>query len=309
MSQAKLFFAITGSLLLISLAFLLFGWWVLIPALGGVIWQVAGHLTLPRRPKPSRPHPAHVASVASKPASTVTWQETVEAIERARPVPTNAPEIGPTFQLPQKPTWQATVEAVEAARRGDAEPIPPCSLTGHHGSPVAPPAGLDAGQVLATASWAHIDGAELVRRIDDIRASVNGGNPRDTNSLVRDCCPAKAWDWPEAKAFLERTGQRGTRLQLVEIIAHRLTRLHYLSARITQMRASANHRPYWVLQPVNDPLTPPACVEAAKVAKRHDHEIWANGGPLHCDHIYCRCAVRAFTEDELQKRHIAIDRS
>lgn len=118
MSQTKLFFAITGSLLFIAFTFLAFGWWALIPVLAGVIWQVAGLLSEPRRPKPSRPHPTHVASVASKPASTVTWQETVEAIERARAVPCDE-QLSPPQPLErvldQRP-WQERVDEMEQRR-------------------------------------------------------------------------------------------------------------------------------------------------------------------------------------------------
>lgn len=68
-----------------AFGFWAFGWWMLVPCIGGVLWALAGDkaqaIAQSNRPDP---HPSVVASQPSKPASTVTWQETVEAIERAR---------------------------------------------------------------------------------------------------------------------------------------------------------------------------------------------------------------------------------
>lgn len=276
MSRTKGFLLIAGNLALVATSFIVLGWWALIPVAVGVIWQVTGSPT-PRRQATTR---------------------------KSHPVPqTNAaPHAGSVAEPASGHTWQDTVASIEAARRGDAEPIPQCSLTGHHGAPIAPPAGLDAEQVLATARWAHIDGAELVRRINDIRASIDRGNPRDTNSLLRECCPASAWEWPEATAFLERTGQRGTRLQLIELVAHRLIMRHNMLQRLSQMRRQVASRPYWSITPVEDPLTPADCIQEGTTVRRYDDPFWRASGPLNCDRVFCRCRVRNFTADEAAKR-------
>lgn len=267
MSRTRLLVLVTGNVLLVSMSFLVLGWWALIPVAIGVIWQLAG--SPPTRRQAPRTHITQPAGSAVEPAPTRTWQDTVASIE--------------------------------AARRGDAEPIPPCSLNGYHSSPVVPPAGLDAEQVLATASWAHIDGAELVRRIDDIRASIDRGNPHDTNRLVRECCPAEAWDWPEATAFLTHTGKRGTRLQLVDLVAHRLTMRHHLLQRLGQMRLQVASRPHWSLTPVPDPLTPADCIDEGATIRRHDDPFWSHSGPEHCDRVFCRCRIRSYSDSELER--------
>lgn len=69
-----------------AFGFWVFGWWMLVPCIAGALWSIAGHMAqAAAQPQRTDPHPSHVASQPSKPASTVTWQETVEAIERARP--------------------------------------------------------------------------------------------------------------------------------------------------------------------------------------------------------------------------------
>jgi hypothetical protein len=87
MNQLKIFIGLCMCAVAIAFGFLLVGWWMLIPFAGGALWAIAGERArASARAKPSKPHPSCVASQPSKPASTVTWQETVEAIERARPV-------------------------------------------------------------------------------------------------------------------------------------------------------------------------------------------------------------------------------
>jgi hypothetical protein len=92
MAQLKIFIGLCMFAVAIALGFLLIGWWMLIPMAGGVLWAVAGEMAGKSvKAKPPKPHPSSIASQPSKPASTVTWQETVEAIERARPVKANEP--------------------------------------------------------------------------------------------------------------------------------------------------------------------------------------------------------------------------
>lgn len=84
MEQMKAFVAIVAGAVCLVLAFMLFGWWLLVPAGLGIAWELAGR-QVAKRPSTRATDPRCVASQLSKPASTVTWQETVEAIERARP--------------------------------------------------------------------------------------------------------------------------------------------------------------------------------------------------------------------------------
>jgi hypothetical protein len=84
MQQLKVFIGLVLGLLCIGLGFLVVGWWMLLPIVVGVLWNIAGDVSGKRLAKPAVPHPTSVASAPSKPASTVTWQETVERIERER---------------------------------------------------------------------------------------------------------------------------------------------------------------------------------------------------------------------------------
>lgn len=84
MNQLKTFASIVFVLLAVGLGFVLAGWWMLVPIVLGVLWQVAGLMS--QRPGASQHthDPRYRSSTPSKPASTQTWQETVEAIERSR---------------------------------------------------------------------------------------------------------------------------------------------------------------------------------------------------------------------------------
>lgn len=83
--QIKAFVGIVFGGLCIALGFAFFGWWILLPMALGVAWQLAGQVSTSKvRPAQQSPHTNAVASTPSKPASTVTWQETVERIERQR---------------------------------------------------------------------------------------------------------------------------------------------------------------------------------------------------------------------------------
>lgn len=83
MAHTKNFLMLCGVLLCVIVGFFIFGWWILVPAVGGLLWELA-RPRMQAQPKPTQPHPACVSQIPSKPASTVTWQETVAAIERAR---------------------------------------------------------------------------------------------------------------------------------------------------------------------------------------------------------------------------------
>lgn len=82
--QFKAFVVITFGGLCFVLGFLIVGWWMLVPVALGAAWQLAGQVSTAKRKQTQAPHPSHVASTPSKPASTATWQQTVEAIERGR---------------------------------------------------------------------------------------------------------------------------------------------------------------------------------------------------------------------------------
>ena len=82
--QFKAFVVITFGGLCFVLGFLIVGWWMLLPVALGAAWQLAGQVSAAKSKQTQAPHPSHVASAPSKPASTATWQQTVEAIERGR---------------------------------------------------------------------------------------------------------------------------------------------------------------------------------------------------------------------------------
>lgn len=83
--QIKAFVGIVLGGLCIALGFMFFGWWILLPMALGVSWQLAGQISASKvKPAQQPRHPNAIASTPSKPASTVTWQQTVEAIERSR---------------------------------------------------------------------------------------------------------------------------------------------------------------------------------------------------------------------------------
>lgn len=86
MAQFKIFAGMCMFAVATAFGFWVFGWWMLVPCIGGVLWNIAGNKAQSAaQALRTESHPSHVASQPSKPASTVTWQETVEAIERARP--------------------------------------------------------------------------------------------------------------------------------------------------------------------------------------------------------------------------------
>lgn len=80
MQQLKIFIGLCICAIGVGLGIMAAGWWMLVPLVGGALWAIAGDKAKAK----AKPHPSFVASQPSKPASTATWQETVEAIERAR---------------------------------------------------------------------------------------------------------------------------------------------------------------------------------------------------------------------------------
>lgn len=82
--QIKAFVVIVFGGLCFVLGFLIVGWWMLAPLALGIAWQIAGQASTPKRKQVQAPHPSCIASVPSKPTSTMTWQETVERIELER---------------------------------------------------------------------------------------------------------------------------------------------------------------------------------------------------------------------------------
>ncbi len=82
LEQLKTFAGLVLAVICVCIGFMAVGWWMLVPAVAGALWTLAGSIS---REKSGAPSPASaVASSTSKPASTTTWQETVEAIERSR---------------------------------------------------------------------------------------------------------------------------------------------------------------------------------------------------------------------------------
>lgn len=82
--QFKTFVVIVFGGLCFVIGFLAVGWWMLVPVALGAAWQFAGQVSASKSQQ-AQPTPlTHIASTPSKPASTVTWQETVESIERKR---------------------------------------------------------------------------------------------------------------------------------------------------------------------------------------------------------------------------------
>lgn len=82
--QLKTFVVIVFGGLCFVIGFLAVGWWMLAPMALGAAWQLAGQISASKQQQAQPPHPNAIASTASKPASSVTWQETVESIERQR---------------------------------------------------------------------------------------------------------------------------------------------------------------------------------------------------------------------------------
>lgn len=86
--QIKAFVGIVFGALCVVLGFVFAGWWIFLPIALGVAWQLAGQFSASKvKPAQHLPRPNAIASVPSKPASKVTWQETVERIERERENP------------------------------------------------------------------------------------------------------------------------------------------------------------------------------------------------------------------------------
>lgn len=90
MRQLNTFIGLLTWLLFTAGGIYLLGWWMAVILAVGLLWQIAGHMTTRKPLMTQQPDPRNVASQPSRPASTVTWQETVEAIERARPVANTA---------------------------------------------------------------------------------------------------------------------------------------------------------------------------------------------------------------------------
>ena len=89
--QIKAFIGIVFGCLCVAIGFMFVGWWILLPMALGVAWQLAGQVSASKvKPAQQPPNPNAIASTPSKPASTVTWQETVERIERSRSGANNA---------------------------------------------------------------------------------------------------------------------------------------------------------------------------------------------------------------------------
>lgn len=165
---------------------------------------------------------------------------------------------------------------------------------------------LSSSQITDTARWARIPAAPLTNNAAALREAIASGAPRKVELLVRDCCPSESWDWPEAIAFLQRTGQQGSCMQLARLVANRLTRLHHLSARIKQAKDSADHRMYWRLRPVVDSLTPPHCVSEEQHVRRFDDPYWIKHSPLKCKEICCRCTIRSYNQRELDRSGLPV---
>lgn len=160
---------------------------------------------------------------------------------------------------------------------------------------------LSSSQITETARWARIPAAPLTESAAALREAIASGVQRKVEILVRECCPIEPWEWPEAIAFLQRTGQQGTSVQLASLVAHRLTRLYYLSARLKQAKDSIDHRMYWRLRPVVDSLTPPHCVSEEQHVRRFDDPYWVKHSPLKCKEVFCRCTIRSYNQRELDR--------
>lgn len=161
--------------------------------------------------------------------------------------------------------------------------------------------GLTEQQILAVAGLARISPAPLIAAAPRLRRLIDAGSDRDAEMLVRSCCPAQPWDWPEAAAHLAKTNRTATQIALAQLVCQRLTHLHYLTQRIDQMRALTRRRPYWALRPVKDPMTPADCLAMEGRVLRHEDPFWLNNGPLHCKHVVCRCGIRSLSEIELNQ--------
>lgn len=161
-------------------------------------------------------------------------------------------------------------------------------------------------EITAVAQLAHIDPWPLIHRAREIVASIDEGDPRKTELIVRECCPDTSWDWPEAVAFLQSINKRATRIQLAELVAFRLTRMHLWLRRQEQMLQNIDRRPYWQFRAVGDSRDPPACTALSGRVERYDSDFWRDHAPWHCGQVECRCTVRTFTLAEIAAKGLTI---
>jgi hypothetical protein len=87
---------------------------------------------------------------------------------------------------------------------------------------------------------------------------------------------------------------------------HKQMRAEMWARRLPQLQQSTERRPYWQFTAVGDSRDPPACKALNGRVERYDSAFWQNKAPWKCRRLECRCTVRAYTQDELTARGIAI---
>lgn len=286
MSQFRTLSTIVFSLLGVGLGFLMFGWWAVLIVVAGISWQLAVHRTTPTQAAPIRHQPAAsqsqpVQSVTEAPPRVVAkvstpnrdprpWQERVEEIERNRPSDVAQPQV-------------------EGARHDHTQSTSACTKS-----------------ITQIAQIAHIDPAPLLAQRAAIKAAIDSGDAAKLNKLIRTLCPSQVWVWPEAQQLLEDQGKRGTRLQMVELVASMLMRQASWAKRLPQMLASIDSRPYWQFRAVGDSRDPSECKALCGRVERYDSSFWLSQAPWQCARAECRCTVRTLTPAELAAKGLPI---
>jgi hypothetical protein len=144
------------------------------------------------------------------------------------------------------------------------------------------------------AQWANIDPAPLVEQASAVTTAIDSGSPRELDRLLRTLCPDQIWDWPAYMEYTTRVGEKPTRIRMVAALAHRIQRDDHFSLRIPQLLRNIDNRPLWQFRAAGDSLDLPACTKLTGCTERHDSDFWKTNNPAECEHVMCRCTIRAY---------------